>query len=140
MNCLQEDKLIIYTDGASRGNPGHSAIAYIIVKEGKVVCKEGSYIGIATNNVAEYTAIIRALEKMHTITSGPVEVISDSQLVIRQLRGEWRVKKQHLSVLHRDVKQLCSHFSLVTFTNVSRNNPFIQKADTLANYALDNKD
>ncbi|MHC1598970.1 MAG: ribonuclease HI family protein [Candidatus Methanofastidiosia archaeon] len=137
---MQEDKIIIYTDGASRGNPGHSAIAYIIVKDGKVVCKEGLYIGIATNNVAEYTAIIKALEKMHTITSGPVEVISDSQLVIRQLRGEWRVKKQHLSVLHRDVKRLCDHFSFVTFTNVSRNTPFIQMADTLANYALDIRD
>ncbi len=85
-----------YTDGASRGNPGPSAYAFVIYSDGELLHEESAFIGTATNNIAEYHAVIHGLQWLSGITSGPVELFSDSELVIKQLTGIYSVKKLHL--------------------------------------------
>lgn len=95
---LQEDILIIFTDGASRGNPSKSAWAFAFYKNDEEDCiyHEAKYMGEGTNNKAEYEAIIHALDKASGYTRKKVEVFSDSELVIKQINGDYRVKKDHL--------------------------------------------
>jgi ribonuclease HI len=126
-----------YTDGASRGNPGPSAFAFIIETGGEVIHEESAFIGTATNNTAEYTAIIRALRWLTGRASGNVLVFSDSELVVRQLSGEYTVKKPHLVELYREVNNLCSNFNEVLFLSVPREDPWIRRADALCNMVLD---
>ena len=137
----KEDILLIYTDGASRGNPGHSAIAFIlgIKRDGKwyEVNREVHYIGETTNNVAEYTAIIRALENARKYTRWNVVVHSDSELVIKQIRGEYRIKADHLSKYCDKVYDKMKFFENVEFFHVPRENPYIEICDRLCNEKLD---
>jgi ribonuclease HI len=126
-----------YTDGASRGNPGPSAFAFIVESGGQVLHEESAFIGTMTNNTAEYTAIINALQWLSHFTAGRIEIYSDSELVIRQLSGVYAVKKPHLAALFREVKILCESFETVVFTAVPRAHPRIQRADELCNTALD---
>ncbi|RZN46234.1 ribonuclease HI family protein [archaeon] len=136
---MNTDDIYVYTDGASRGNPGDSASAYCIVRNDTILYEEASYIGVSTNNVAEYTAVILGLEKAKDFTRGPVVVVSDSQLVIFQLRGTWKVKTPHLRPLHEKVRSQATHFSSVTFTHVRRTDPLITHVDALANKKLDDE-
>jgi len=128
-----------YTDGASRGNPGHAASAFLIVKDGEILQKHSLYVGKTTNNVAEYTAIIEALKALGALTRDEVRIYSDSQLAIRQLSGAWRVKKEHLIPLYTTALELSKAFSKVNFVNVRRTNRFVQIADALANKELDSR-
>ena len=136
------DVLYIYTDGASRGNPGPAAIAYIfgVLREGKWIEIErySDYIGIATNNKAEYKAIIKALSEAHRYTRWKIKLYSDSELVIRQIKGEYRIKKEHLSKLCEEVYEKIEFYEKVEFFHVPRENPYIQKCDRLCNLELDN--
>ncbi len=127
----------IYTDGASRGNPGKSASSFVVVKDGKVIYFSSSYIGIDTNNVAEYKAIIAAMK--FCIESGIKEVIitSDSKLVISQLTGAYKVKSEHLKALYESVKKMTGKLNRVEFKNVRRGNKFVKIADKLCNIMLD---
>ena len=126
-----------YTDGASRGNPGPSAYAFVIVRDGKVIARESGFIGTGTNNVAEYEAVIRALDLVAEYGAEKVEVFSDSELVVRQLNGLYAVKKPHLAKLHDEVRRKVSRFRNVKFVSVSRDDPCIRMADNLCNEELD---
>lgn len=130
-------RLLIYTDGASRNNPGPSAAAFIILKDNTIVCKKAYFIGENTNNTAEYQAIIDALKEASNITDGEVLVYSDSELVIKQINGQYKIKKDHLNQLCNRVKALQPEFKAVTFLHTSRNNKYIQIADGLCNECLD---
>jgi len=90
---MTTDTVTLYTDGASRGNPGDAAWAYVIVREGEIIASSAGYIGIATNNVAEYNAVINGLRAARAHTKEGLLVRSDSELVVRQLTGRYRIKK-----------------------------------------------
>jgi ribonuclease HI len=129
-------KLTIYTDGASRGNPGPSAIAFLIADDkGKLLKSHKHFIGQATNNIAEYRALIAALERASKL-GDEVSCFSDSKLMISQLRGEFKVKKPHIKELHQKVKALEKKFKKTEYSHVPRTNPAIMKADAMVNEVL----
>ena len=129
-------KVVIYADGASRGNPGPAAIGVIIKdKQGRLITSISRRIGRATNNQAEYRAIIAALEEATKLGANQVELLSDSELVVRQINGEYRVKKATLKPLYQQVKQLQSQLKGFTITHIPRHQN--TEADGLANKALD---
>ena len=116
---LEEAKL--YTDGGSRGNPGESACAYAICKmDGTVVEKAGYYIGIATNNQAEYYGFKRGLERARELGIDKITLYSDSELVVNQMNGHYKVKNQELAPLNQEVKALVDSFEKVTIVHVPR--------------------
>ncbi len=131
-------KIICYSDGASRGNPGKAAIGVVLLGENKKVLREHSEaIGEATNNQAEYRALIKALELASDYSQEEVNCYLDSELLVKQLRGEYRTKNPALRELQRVLRQREKAFKKVTYTHVKRTNPFIQRADKLANLTLD---
>ncbi|MEI6293761.1 MAG: ribonuclease HI family protein [Methanomicrobiales archaeon] len=130
-------EFLCYTDGASRGNPGSASYAFIIIKNGSILHEESGFLGCSTNNVAEYMAVIHGLSWLGQITGGPVQVYSDSQLVMRQMSGTYSVKKPHLVALQRDASELARRFESVTYHSVPRENPYIRRADMLCNQELD---
>jgi ribonuclease HI len=130
-------RLVIYTDGACRGNPGPGALAFIILDvKGNVLLKHRHFIGETTNNVAEYRALIAALERARKL-GNEVSCFSDSKLVVSQLRGEYKVKKKHLKVLFEKAKSLERKFKKVEYKNVRRTDPNIRKVDRMVNEVLD---
>ena len=133
------DVLEIYVDGASRGNPGPAAWSFIFVKDSQTIHQKSGYIGNTTNNTAEYNAIINALQEAEKYTRWHVKVYSDSQLAIRQINKEYRIKKAHLSELCNKIYNQRRKFEKVEFLHVPRNNPFIQDCDSLCNSCLDDK-
>ena len=133
----QEDILEIYTDGAARGNPGPAACAFLFVHNDKIIYEESNYIGTATNNSAEYKAIIHALKAAEKFHKGHLQVYSDSNLAVQQINNKWKINYPHLAKLYRTVHQLCENYKKVEFFHVGRNNPYIQKCDTLCNERLD---
>jgi len=133
------DRIHIFTDGAARGNPGPACYAFIVVAGDRIVLERAGYIGEATNNTAEYHAIIQALTEARTLTRGFVVVSSDSELVVRQITGVYRVRQPHLARLHADVVSLIKHFDRVTFSSVPRTERHIQAADALCNRCLDER-
>lgn len=134
-------KLTIFTDGASRGNPGHSSYGFVILSDGKVIHQEGKYIGKTTNNVAEYSAVLRALEYLSKKMKGKlaleVNLFADSQLVARQLSGHYKVKAQHLKPLIDQIKTLELEIGSVSYHHIPRGQNSL--ADKLANQALDSR-
>ena len=132
---MKVNRVIIHADGASLGNPGPSAIGATIKDEqGKLIARISQRIGRATNNQAEYKAIIAALEQATRLGAKQVDVSSDSQLVVRQINGEYRVKKAALKPLYQQVKKLQSLLDSFTITHIPRQQN--QEADNLANMAL----
>jgi ribonuclease HI len=116
---LEEAK--VYTDGGSRGNPGDSACAFVICKmDDTVVEKSGIYMGMATNNQAEYYGMIKGLERARDLGIDKIALFSDSQLVVNQMNGFYKVKNQELAPLHQQLKELASSFSNVSFTHIPR--------------------
>jgi ribonuclease HI len=116
---LEEAKL--FTDGGSRNNPGDSACAYVICDlQDNVVEKSGYYMGIATNNQAEYLGMIKGLERCRDLGIDKVHLHSDSQLVVNQMNGFYKVKNQELAPLHQQLKELADSFEEVTFQYVPR--------------------
>jgi len=127
----------IYVDGASRGNRGPSAYAYIYVKKGEgVVHQNYGFLGTQTNNMAEYKAIINALREAEKFSRWNIELFSDSELVINQINGDYRIRAKHLSDLCNEVYGSCEKFENVKFFHVSRNHPNIMKCDSLCNKCL----
>jgi ribonuclease H / adenosylcobalamin/alpha-ribazole phosphatase len=130
----------IWTDGGSRGNPGHAGIG-VYAAEGThtqvPVFTIAEYIGTATNNFAEYTAVIRALEtcKEKKYTKESLAFFLDSKLVVEQVQGHWKVKEQTLVPLVERVRALSSEYPQVTFTYIPREQN--ARADALANEAMD---
>ena len=130
--------MIIFTDGASRGNPGPASYGFTVSDEkGKLLYSEGKYIGKTTNNVAEYTGVLQALrfvkEKFHQV--GQIELFADSRLVAQQLSGNFKIKAPHLKPIIEQIKILSLELGGIVFSHVPR----IQntRADKLANEALD---
>ena len=129
-------KLIIYTDGGARGNPGPAATGVVIKNvEGKVVFKEARCIGETTNNQAEYQAAVFALEKAVEIGGTEIDFYSDSELIVKQLKGEYKVKNPELSKQFLKIWNLQNKFKSVKYNHVYRENNKL--ADSLVNQALD---
>lgn len=133
-------KLIVNTDGASRGNPGPASFGYVIKSnDGVIRHQEGKAIGVATNNIAEYSAVLSALEfiRDHFSHKAPheIEVVADSQLVVRQLSGLYKIKNLPLKHIAERIKLLEFELGRISYTHVPRAQNFI--ADRLANKALD---
>jgi ribonuclease HI len=130
--------LSCYSDGASRGNPGPSACAYILVTEtGEVREEQGIPLGEGTNNEAEYRGLIAGLIAAARYGCRNLVLFSDSELMIRQMQGEYRVSSPRLRPLHEQAQALLSLFGEITFRAVSREHPFIVRADQLCNRVLD---
>jgi ribonuclease HI len=128
-------KLIIHTDGVSRGNPGQAAIGAIIRDERSgLVASISQSIGWATNNQAEYRAIINVLEKILPLDADEIELRSDSELVVKQIKGQYRVKKESLRSLYERVKQLQGNLKVFRIKHIPRQ--YNREADKLANAAL----
>jgi ribonuclease HI len=131
-------EFFIHTDGASRGNPGEAGIGAVIADtQGRTVKELKRFLGMATNNVAEYQAVIYALEKAWHLGAARVRVYLDSELVVRQLRGEYRVREAHLKTLHKQALETLNRFSKYSIYNIPREEN--RRADQLANEAIDQR-
>jgi ribonuclease HI len=129
-------RVIVNCDGAARGNPGPAGAGAIVVTEdGAVLAEVAEGLGETTNNVAEYTAVIRGLEEAERLGARIVWLRSDSQLLINQLIGRYRVKTAHLQPLYDRVRELAARFERVTFEHVPRGHNV--EADRLANVGVD---
>jgi len=136
MELLFMSKLFVYCDGASRGNPGEAGIGYVIKDErGEVIKKVGDYIGRATNNAAEYTALKRALLDCLKLKGKEVAVYSYSELMVKQLKGEYRVKNQGLIILYNEIMDLIQRFDTFNINHIPREKN--KEADKLANLGID---
>lgn len=132
------ESLHIHIDGASRGNPGEAGFGvYVTTPEGTPVAELYGYLGRASNNVAEYQALIHALKYALAQGAERVQVFSDSELVVRQIGGRYRVKHPDMVPLHREAAGLMSRFRKATLSHVRREQN--RDADRLANRALDEK-
>ena len=126
----------LWTDGGSRGNPGPAAYAYVLEDEnGDSLAAHGEAIGVATNNVAEYSALLAGLEKAVELGVRELEVISDSELMVKQMRGEYKVKNEALRELSLRAAGLARELGQVSYTAVRREHN--ELADRLVNEALD---
>jgi len=134
----------IHTDGGSRGNPGPSASGYIIEGDDIHVIRAGHHLGVTTNNVAEYSAAILGLGRLKAVIGAEraraahVRVMSDSELLVRQVNGEYKVKDAQLKKLFVDLYNARQDFGKVTFSHVRREHN--QEADRMVNEALDRED
>ncbi len=127
------------SDGGSRGNPGQGAIGVLIRKDDSILELHGEKIGIVTNNEAEYTALIRALQIASTYTKDELTCVLDSELVVKQLLGEYSVKNQRLMKLFLKVQKLQENFEKINYVHVSRNDKFQKMVDYMLNEELDKK-
>ena len=129
-------KARLFTDGGSRGNPGPAAFGYVLEGEdGTILAAHGEAIGVATNNVAEYSALIAGLARAAELQVGEVEVVSDSELLVKQMTGEYRVKNEALRELSLRAARHARAVGKVTYTAVRREHN--TEADRLVNEALD---
>jgi len=129
-------KARLWTDGGARGNPGPAAYAFVLeTEDGTVLDAQGVAIGVATNNVAEYSALVAGLGEAVERGVDDLEVCSDSELMVKQMRGEYRVKNRELQTLFLDASRLARKLGTVTYTHVRREHNKL--ADRLVNEALD---
>jgi len=129
-------KARLSTDGGARGNPGPAAYGYVLeAEDGTVLAAHGETIGVATNNVAEYRALIAGLEKAVEVGVKHLEVVSDSELLVKQMKGEYRVKNEALRELASQASRLARQIGRVRWTSVRREHN--ELADRLVNEALD---
>jgi probable phosphoglycerate mutase len=130
--------LVIHTDGGSRSNPGNAGIGVSMARNGVIVAEISEFLGVQTNNYAEYTAVIRALETC--IEKGwageSLEFLLDSKLVVEQVQGHWKIKEPSLKPLAARVRELAARFPSVSYTHIPREEN--ADADRLANEAMDN--
>ena len=127
----------VYSDGGSRGNPGKSAYAIVVVKDGKIVHEHAEFLGVHTNNYAEYRGLIAGIAKVLDLGGKEAEFVMDSQLVIKQMNGEYKVKNPDMRALYDDAKNLSSLIPKVSFRNVRRSEELIPRADFLLNQEMD---
>jgi ribonuclease HI len=129
-------KARLFTDGGARGNPGPAAYGFVLeAEDGTVLAAEGKAIGAATNNVAEYSGLVAGLTKALELHVPSVEVISDSELMVKQMRGEYRVKNEALRGLFSEANALARRLDSVKYRHVKRAHN--ELADRLVNEALD---
>jgi len=130
-------KLIINTDGGARGNPGPAGIGVVIrdAETGETLEEHADYLGETTNNQAEYHAVIKGLTRAVALKSSDVEVVTDSELVVKQANGEYRVKNPDLAQRFLEMRNLCTRIGRVRFRHVRRE--MNTRADELSNVAMD---
>ncbi|HYY65285.1 MAG TPA: ribonuclease HI family protein [Gaiellaceae bacterium] len=129
-------KAKLSTDGGARGNPGPAAYGYVLeADDGTVLDARGETIGVATNNVAEYSGLIAGLRKAVEVGVDELEVVSDSELIVRQMEGEYKVKNEALRALFEEASELADRLPKVRYTSVRRVHN--ELADKLVNEALD---
>ena len=129
-------KARLSTDGGARGNPGPAAYGYVLeAEDGTVLAAHGETIGVATNNVAEYRALVEGLRKAVEVGVDELEVVSDSELIVHQMRGEWKIKNETLRELWQEANDLADELPKVRYTAVRREHN--ELADRLVNEALD---
>jgi ribonuclease HI len=129
-------KARLFTDGGARGNPGPAAYGFVLeTEDGTVIAAEGGAIGVATNNVAEYSGLVAGLRKALELHVPDVEVVSDSELLVKQMRGEYRVKNEALRALFVEASTLAQDLQSVEYRHVKRAHN--ELADRLVNEALD---
>ncbi len=124
----------IFSDGAAKGNPGPASIGATLIENNQEIATVSEYIGIATNNVAEYKALEAALKKAIELGYQNVDIHADSELMIKQLKGEYKVKNEDLKIIHIKIKNLLSKFDNYTLNHVPREKN--KRADALANLAF----
>lgn len=127
----------MYSDGGSRGNPGKSAYAIVVTQNGRVVHEHAEFLGVHTNNYAEYRGLIAGISKILELGGTEAEFVMDSQLVIRQMTGQYKVKSPDMRELHDDAVALSSMIPKVEFRNVRRSEEYIPRADALLNAEMD---
>jgi ribonuclease HI len=131
------ERVKVNCDGGSRGNPGPSALGVVITtKDGQIIEEFGEYLGEQTNNYAEYSAVIKALEKLRDLNILDADFYLDSELIVKQLNGIYKVKHENIKPLNTAVNELLSGMN-VTFTHVYRKDN--KEADALVNEVLDSK-
>ena len=129
-------KVLLHVDGGARGNPGPAAIGVVVSSpDGEVLEEIGEPIGVATNNVAEYRALLRGLERAHALGATEVEIVNDSELVARQLTGDYKVKHPAMKPLHAEAIAALRGFDRWRVRSVPRAQN--ARADALVNQALD---
>ncbi len=124
-----------HIDGAARGNPGPAAYAYVIERDGAAPLEEARTLGRTTNNVAEYTALVRMLDRAAQLGARRLVILSDSELLVKQMMGQYRVKSPDLRVLYEQARGLVARFDSVLLRHVRREEN--SRADQLCNQALD---
>ena len=134
---MKDEAWTIHIDGAARGNPGPAAFAFTIARTGEKLLEEAGKLAHATNNVAEYTAFIRALEKAAALGGRKLVVFSDSELLVKQINGEYRVKNEELKSLYAHAETLIRRFERVDLRHVRREQN--ARTDALCNRVLDGK-
>jgi len=135
----QGEHLILRTDGASRGNPGHAASGVVIERaDGTLVARGKKYLGVMTNNQAEYRALIAGLKAVARYQPVAVSVFMDSELIVKQMNGQYRVRDAALSPLYAEAQGIVAQLALVSFAHVPRGKNAL--ADKLANEALDEQE
>lgn len=133
----ESDQMLIYSDGASKGNPGPAAAAFkILDKRGILLKSSTQFLGRRTNNEAEYEALILALKEAQNFTKETIHCFLDSELVVNQLNGEYQVRNSRLEDLWLRVRELQQGFQHVSFSHVSRTDKNIREVDRLANRNL----
>lgn len=132
-------ELTVFTDGASRGNPGPASYGFVVIKDGEVIQKQGKYIGFNTNNVAEYTAVLKALAwiKENLPQTKKIKFFMDSNLVSKQLSGKFKIKSPHLLIIINKIWEFEKSFEVISFDHVYREENKL--ADSMANLALDSR-
>jgi ribonuclease HI len=129
-------KLVINTDGGARGNPGPAGIGVVIKDDkGLIIAQHGAFIGETTNNVAEYSALIEALKRAKELGATELQINMDSELVVRQMNGKYKIKEPRLQELAAEVFVLQNQFEKMVFTHVPRSQN--KEADEMVNKAID---
>jgi len=128
-------KIEVFTDGGSRGNPGISAFAFVVLEDGVEIFSGSGFLGISTNNKAEYTGLLEGLKFVLDKNLSKVSFYSDSELMVKQIKGEYKVKDEDLKNFHRDCKDLISKLENFEIIHVRREKN--KKADLLVNKVLD---
>jgi len=127
----------IFSDGGSRGNPGPSAFAVVVTRDGEIIYEHAEFLGVHTNNYAEYRGLLAGIAKALELHADDVEFVMDSQLVIRQMTGQYQVKSLAVKDLYSDAKSLVAQIPHARFTNVRRSELLIPRADALLNAEMD---
>ena len=134
----KEQSLRLYTDGASRGNPGDAGAGIVVLDDrGREILAQGKYLGTCTNNVAEYQALLLGLTEASRLGDGTIDIFLDSQLIVRQIQGVYRVKSSDLQPLFAQVQELLSSFADFTVSHIPREQN--KRADQLANQGINNR-
>jgi ribonuclease HI len=136
IHIAKGERMKIHVDGGARGNPGPAAIGAVL-DDGRQQVFISEYIGRATNNIAEYTALQRALEKARELKADSIQVFSDSELMVKQLTGIYKVKNENIKKIYNSIKSLATGFSKIEYVHVRRQ--YNKEADSLVNKALDER-